>query len=172
MGPGVDIGGYAWSLADPFQTQEPSHLGVPAEAGLYLWLQREQPGPDGAATRRVLYAGKTSNLRTRLHGYSGTKYGREDPVLRALFDRVIAPGLADRDLRMVVEGRLAPGLTQMWVRDHVWFAWVVLPPDEVASAERLLIAECTPVFNPAGGGWTRYESTGHEMHDLTLPIVP
>lgn len=172
VSPRIDFGGYDWTLADPFETQDRDHDSVPDSSGLYLWLQRDEPGPGGRPIRRVLYAGKTGNLRSRLHGYSSIKYGREDPVLRALFDRVIAPGLSDRDLRMVIQGRLAPGVAQMWVRDHVWFAWVVMPREVTSAAERQLIADCTPLFNPAGAGWARYEMTWHELHDLTLPITP
>lgn len=168
----LHLAGFDWTLADPFDTQDKAHDGLPSEPGLYLWLQRSEPGPDTRPTRRVLYAGKSKNLRARLHGYSATKYAREDPVLRALFDRVLAPRLSDRDLRMVIEGRLAPGLTQMWIRDHVYFAWTTLPYEETARAELRVINECSPTFNPTGGGWTSYETTWHELHDLTLPITP
>lgn len=170
--PSIEIASSRWWLVDPFATQDRGFTGVPAAPGLYLWLCRDRPGPDGVATERVLYAGKASDLRKRLHGYSSVTYPREDPVLRALFDRVVAPGLSDRDLRDVVESRRAPGLAQMWIRDHVWFAWQEREKESLSAGERELIAELRPQFNAPGSGWTRYESTGHGDHDLTLPIVP
>jgi hypothetical protein len=126
----------------------------------------------GTAAVPLLYAGKVSDLRKRLHGYSLVTYTREDPVLRALFDRVVAPGLSDRDPREVIESRRSPGLAQMWVRDHVWFAWQECEKDGHSARERTLIAQLQPQFDAPGSGWTRYESTGHGDHDLILPIVP
>jgi hypothetical protein len=168
----LDLGGQTWRLADPFLTQEPTFDGVPATSGLYLWLKRDRPGPDGRATDCVLYAGRSSDLRRRLRGYSSLRYRREDPVLRALFDRIIAPRLSDGDLRAVVEQRRVPGLTQMWVRDQVVFAWLPAEKAGLSALEKRVIADLRPQFNPIGAGWTRYEGTEHHDHDLTLPIVP
>jgi len=168
----IQLGGMDWVLADPFDTQERDFTDVPDEAGLYLWLRRATPGMNPGATDDVLYVGKSKNLRDRLHRYSAIKYSREEPVLRALFDRVIAPRLECEQLRQVIVERTAPGLAQMWVRDHVVFGWTRWDESNLSTTENQLRSELRPWFNGIEKKWTRYNSTGHEHHDLTLPILP
>ena len=176
----IDLGGDLWQIADPSDTQDEDHSAVPRVPGHYLWLRRN-PGErlhvgagnlwKGPAEQMVLYVGRTKDLRDRLHRYSSIHYKREDPVLHALFDRVVAPKLSDKDLRLIVCGRLAPTLAQMWIRDHVVFGWMPWEGPGLHGRESALRVALRPVFN-SDGRWTRYEQTWHELHDLTLPIEP
>lgn len=168
----VEIGNLVWRLADPFETQERTCTIVPSERGLYLWLRRSEPGFVPGATDDVLYVGRSKNLRARLHQYSSSDYTKEDAVLRSVFDRIIAPELDPLRLQSVVVDRLAPGLAQMWVRDHVVFAWTTWHEDGIGTAENRLRADLRPWFNSVKSSWTRYESPEHHHHDLTIPIEP
>ena len=168
----VDLGGFAWTLADPYDTQAVDDLQVPPSRGIYLWLRRARPGMGPGATEDVLYVGRSKNLRERLHLYSAVTYKKEEPVLRAVFDRVIAPHLGPEQLKRAVVDRTAPGLAQMWVRDHVVFAWMLWDQSGIGSLENQLRGTLRPWFNGIDKQWTKYETTCHEDHDLTLPILP
>lgn len=160
-----------WELANPTDTQLPGCTHVPSVPGLYLWLRNDSPGPGMAPTTDVLYVGQTKDLAGRLHRYSTTTYTREDPVLHSLFDRVIAPNLPARAVKDIVVNRAGPLVAQMWIRDHVVFAWTRWDgPGRIAEENRLR-AVLAPWFN-SSKDWTRYGSTSHEVHDITLPLAP
>ena len=57
----IEIDGEAWRLADPLETQDPETMPVPDEtAGVYLLLERSEPGPSGRAADLVPYVGQGS----------------------------------------------------------------------------------------------------------------
>jgi hypothetical protein len=168
----TELGGFTWTLADPFDTQERDFTDVPDKIGLYLWLRRATPGMNPGATDDVLYVGKSKRLRDRLHRYSATKFSREEPVLRALFDRVIAPCLDPEQLRQLIVERKAPGIAQMWVRDHVVFAWTLWDQPKLGTVENQLRSELRPWFNGMDAKWTKYNSTTDADQSLTRSICP
>ncbi len=178
-----EIAGETWRLADSCDTRDPETMPIPDEtAGVYLWLQRAEPGPGGRATDRVLYVGQSKNIANRLLQYTedAKPYRKEDAVIRSVFDRIIAPtlreqGRGDAVVDAVID-RTSSDLAQMWVRDHVVFAW---QPWEKGyrgltrhGREKELKLELEPMLNWTGSAWTQYERTEHIHHDLTSPIPP
>lgn len=136
------------------------------------------PGPSGRATNRVLYVGRAKNIGYRLWQYSESakQYRKEDAVIRSVSDRIVAPALSDEDLRAAVESRTSSDLAQMWVRDHVVFAWQPWEQGHRVltrqGRESQLKRELDPTLNWIGSAWTQYERTEHGHHDLTFPTPP
>ena len=184
----VQLAGETWGLADPLETQNGSDVRVPAGPALYLWLRRETPGPFSAATQDVLFVGKSKNLRRRLRQLT-SGVARADVALQAVFDFQIAPRLDGERLKQVVVDRRALPLAQMWIRDHVMFAWLswsdersrtsdeILCVDGIRGAvsmrdaERMLVSELRPLL-AVQEVWAQHGTTEHQDHDLTLPLIP
>ncbi|MCB0977473.1 MAG: hypothetical protein KDB02_08440 [Acidimicrobiales bacterium] len=177
-----------WRFADPFETQSKDFHAVPKEPGAFLWMRRLEPGPSAEISRDVLLAGSTRNLRRRLYEFSSGRTAN-DVTLQRLFEVVIAPALRAEVLQDLVVNRRSLPIAQMWVRDHVVFAFAPLsdfspelhdlehfgrPPDTATVLADLaygLVALLQPWFNTTPA-WTALGDTWHECHDITLPILP
>ncbi len=143
-----------WEIASSIDVADGS-LEVRAVPGHYLWISNESISELPKNEPRVLYVGQSSNLNGRLTGYCGYSYRREDPVLRALFERVIAPELPPDVLKNVVVDRKSPATAQEWIRHQVSFAWSQWDGTGRGKEENRLKKFLQPEFNGLAG-WTSF----------------
>jgi hypothetical protein len=165
----ITIANKEWWLADPYDTQNCSDERVPRGPGVFLWLRRAEPLAP-TATGDVLFVGETANLANRLRQFSDG-FPHADATLQCVFDLVIAPRLEDRLVKDLVVGRKALAIAQMWIRDHVVFAWTPWLGSDRRARALALKREVSPLLE-GYEGWNRFEGTDHEDHDITLPLVP
>ncbi len=150
----LDLANRKWSIVSSIDVADCRHE-VPTSSGHYLWISNGSISGLPLAEPKVLYVGESSNLSGRLVGYCGYSYKREDSVLRALFERVIAPELSPDVLKAVVVDRKSPALAQDWIRKQVTFAWSLWDGPGRRKEENRLKKIFQPEFN-AAAGWTSF----------------
>lgn len=150
----LDLANRKWDIASSIDVADGS-LEVRAAPGHYLWISNDSISEHPKTEPKVLYVGQSSNLNGRLTGYCGYSYRREDPVLRALFERVIAPELPPDVLKDVVVDRKSPERAQEWIRQQVSFAWSKWDGPGRGKEENRLKKFLQPEFN-VSAGWTSF----------------
>jgi hypothetical protein len=143
-----------WDIASSVDVAN-DPLEVRAAPGHYLWILNDSISKHPKTEPKVLYVGQSSNLNGRLTGYCGYSYKREDPVLRALFERVIAPELPPDVLKALVVDRKSPAKAQEWIRHQVTFAWSQWDDPGRGKEENRLKKVLQPEFN-GSAGWTSF----------------
>ena len=150
----LELANRKWEITSSVDVADGS-LEVRAVPGHYLWISNDSISELPKTEPRVLYVGQSSNLNGRLTGYCGYSYRREDPVLRALFERVIAPELPPDVLKNVVVDRKSPAKAQEWIRHQVTFAWSQWDGPGRGKEENRLKKVLQPEFN-GSAGWTSF----------------
>ncbi len=162
----LELANRKWEIASSIDVADGS-LEVPTSSGHYLWISNDSISKHPKTEPKVLYVGQSSNLNGRLTGYCGHSYKREDPVLRALFERVIAPELPPDVLKAVVVERKSPAKAQEWIRHQVTFAWSQWDGPGRGKEENRLKNVLQPEFN-ASAGWTAYGLLSPDSGDVVI----
>lgn len=157
-----------WYIASSADVTNDS-TAVPAAPGHYLWISNDSISELPETEPKVLYVGQSSNLNGRLTDYCGYSYRREDPVLRALFERVIAPELPPDVLKVLVVERKAPATAQEWIRHQVTFAWSQWDCPGRGKEENRLKKVLQPEFN-ASAGWTSFGALSPEHRSVVSAV--
>jgi hypothetical protein len=164
----LDLANRKWAIVSSIDVADCRHE-VPTSSGHYLWISNGSISELPETEPKVLYVGQSSNLKGRLTDYCGYSYKREDPVLRALFERVIAPELPPDVLKAVVVDRKSPAKAQEWIRHQVTFGWSQWDDPGRGKEENRLKKVLQPEFN-GSAGWTSFGALSPEQRSVVSAV--